>query len=58
MGRRARVATAVRFEPEVHEALVETADELGVAVNWIVNQLCKEGLARIDLTSVRVTRPG
>jgi hypothetical protein len=31
---RDRVTTAIRFDRDVHEALKETADEVGVGVNW------------------------
>lgn len=51
-----RVATAVRFEPEVHEALRETAEELCVSVNWLVTRLVEEGLRRMDLTSFTLVR--
>jgi hypothetical protein len=51
-----RVATAIRFEAETHEALKETAAELGVGMNWLVNKLCEEGLARMDLTDFSLVR--
>lgn len=51
-----RVTTAVRFTPELHEVLRETADELDVGVNWLVNKLCEEGLQRMDLTGFSMTR--
>lgn len=51
-----RVATAIRFDPALHEALKETAQELGVGVNWLVNKLCEEGLQRIDLTGFSLVR--
>lgn len=51
-----RVATAIRFDPATHEALKETAKELGVGVNWLVNKLCEEGLLRIDLTNFTIVR--
>lgn len=53
---RARVSTAVRFAPALHEALSETADELGVSVNWLVCKLCEEGLERIDLTNFSLVK--
>jgi predicted DNA-binding ribbon-helix-helix protein len=56
--RRARVSTNVRFEPAIHEALRETADELGVGVNWLINKFCEEGLDNMDLTSFTFVRPG
>lgn len=51
-----RIATAVRFAPEVHEALRETADELGVGVNWLVNKFVEQGLNEMDLSAFRLTR--
>ncbi len=51
-----RVATAIRFDPALHEALKETADELQVGVNWLVCKLCEEGLERIDLTNFSLVR--
>lgn len=58
MARSPRVATAVRFEPATHEALSETAEELGISLNWLVNKLCEEGLARIDLAAFSLVREG
>jgi predicted HicB family RNase H-like nuclease len=54
--RKPRTTTAIRFVPEVHEALRETADELGVSINWLVTKLCEEGLERMDLTGWTMTR--
>lgn len=56
MPRPHRTATAVRFDPALHEALQETAEELGVSVNWLVNKLCEEGLDRVDLTKFSLVR--
>lgn len=56
MVRERRVATAIRFDPAIHETLKETAAELGVGVNWLVNKLCEEGLRRIDLTGFSLVR--
>lgn len=56
MPRPPRVCTAIRFDPALHEALTETADELGVALNWLVNKLCEEGLERVDLTNFSLVR--
>lgn len=50
-----RVTTAIRFPPEVHEALKETAAELGVGVNWLVNRAVVEMLATMELP-VKLTR--
>ena len=54
---RSSVTTAVRFPPDLHEALAETAEELTVSVNWLVNKLVAEGLDRIDLSNVSLVRP-
>lgn len=51
-----RIATAVRFDPALHEALKETADELMVSFNWLVSKLCEEGLERMDLTNFSLVR--
>lgn len=51
-----RIATGIRFDPALHEALKETADELMVGMNWLVNRLCAEGLERMDLTSFSLVR--
>jgi hypothetical protein len=56
MPRPARVTTAIRFDPALHEALKETADELMVSVNWLVVKLCEEGLERVDLTGWSLVR--
>lgn len=45
-----RITTAIRFEADLHDALKETATELGVGVNWLVTKLCREGLDRMDLS--------
>lgn len=42
-----RVTTAIRFEPQLHEVIKETADDLGVSVNWLVTRLVTEGLERM-----------
>jgi len=47
--RNPRITTAVRFPPDVHEALKETAAELGVGVNWLINRAVTELLERIEL---------
>ena len=56
MARARRVCTAIRFDPALHEALRETADELGIGLNWLVSKLCEEGLERIDLSSFTLVR--
>jgi hypothetical protein len=53
-----RVTTAIRFEPMLHEILRETADDLGVSVNWLVTRLVTEGLERlIPVDEMRLTQP-
>lgn len=54
----ARITTAIRFDPALHEALKETAAELCVGVNWLVSRLCEEGLKRMDLTDFSLVRNG
>ena len=49
-----RVTTAVRFDRDVHEALKETADEVGVGVNWLINRAVREFLANVE--PMRLTR--
>jgi len=56
MPKEGRVSTAVRFDPQVHEALRETADELGVGVNWLVNKFVEQGLRDMDMTAFRLLR--
>ena len=34
-----RTATAIRFAPEVHEALVAAAEERGLSINYLVQRL-------------------
>lgn len=51
-----RISTAIRFDPQLHEALKETAAELQVGLNWLVNRLCEEGLERMDLTGFTLVR--
>lgn len=53
-----RVTTAIRFAPEVHEALKETADELGVGMNWLVNRAVEEMLERIVLPLTLTRKEG
>lgn len=47
MARKPRTTTAIRFDPEVHEALAETAADLGVSMNWLVNHFVEHGLQRM-----------
>jgi len=47
--------TAIRFQLDLHEALQETAEELGVSMNWLVNRLCREGLDHMTLTELGFT---
>lgn len=48
-----RRTTGIRFDPVLKEALAETADELGVSVNWLVQRFCTEGLKSMDLEVLR-----
>lgn len=48
-----RRTTAIRFRPVLYESLQETAEELGVSINWLVQQFCEEGLANMDLAVLR-----
>jgi predicted DNA-binding protein len=51
-----RTTTAIRFPVATHEALKETADELGVSVNWLVTRLVEGGLERMDLSNWKLVR--
>ena len=47
MSAKPRTATAIRFAPEVHEALVAAAEERGLSINYLVNEACKDFLPRL-----------
>jgi predicted transcriptional regulator len=42
-----RTATAVRFRPEVYEALAAAAAERDVSMNWLVNKAVEDYLPRL-----------
>jgi predicted HicB family RNase H-like nuclease len=52
-----RVVTAVRFPEEIHNALLEAADERDVSINYLVNKAVEYFLPRLipadELTLVR-----
>lgn len=53
-----RIATAIRFDPELHSKLIEYSDTLDVSINWLVNQAVKqyfETVPPIDNVEVRLT---
>lgn len=61
MSARARTATAIRFEPELHNSLVEYVDALGVSINWLVNQAVREYLASLpptDQVAIKIVAAG
>lgn len=51
-----RTTTAVRFPQDIHETLRETADEVGVSINWLINRAVVEYLNRLELP-LKLTRP-
>jgi predicted transcriptional regulator len=52
-----RTATAIRFDPEVYDRLVEAADERDVSINWLVNRAVADFLPRLlPLDEIRWTR--
>ncbi len=55
--RRVRSSTAIRFDVEVHQALVDAAQERDVSVNFLVNMACREFVANLIPTDqVRWTK--
>lgn len=61
MSARARTATAIRFEPDLHNSLVEYVDALGVSINWLVNQAVREYLASLpptDQVAIKIVAAG
>jgi predicted HicB family RNase H-like nuclease len=52
-----RSATAVRFPPEVHQALTAAAEERDVSVNWLVNRAVVDFLSRlVPVDEIKWTR--
>lgn len=49
MSNRARptTATAIRFDPAIHEALVKASDDHNVPMNWLVNRAVADFLSRL-----------
>lgn len=47
MSARQRTATAIRFDPDVYDRLVEAGDDHGRSVNWLVNEACRYYLHRL-----------
>lgn len=58
MTAKARIATAIRFRPDLHDALVAAAEEREVSVNWLVNRAVEDFLPRlIPAEEIQWTRP-
>ena len=52
-----RLATAIRFKPELHERLVFEAEAREVSINWLVNRAVADFLDRlIPVEELRLTR--
>lgn len=47
MGTKSRTATAVRFDPDLHERLKQAAAERDLSVNFLVNLAVRELLPRL-----------
>ena len=45
---------SMQFPEDLNDALTAAAAERGVSVNWLVGQLCREGLERLEPV-IRVT---
>ena len=45
---------SIQFPEDLNEAMVKAAEERQVSFNWLCNQLCREGLARLAKT-IKVT---
>jgi predicted HicB family RNase H-like nuclease len=57
MAAKPRTSTAIRFEPDVYEALAAAAEERGLSVNRIVNEAVQDFLPRlIPVEEWRLTR--
>lgn len=56
-----RIATAIRFDPELHAKLVKAAGERDISVNYLVNAAVKDYVARLipieELSLVRQPEP-
>ena len=54
----ARKNTAIRFDPALYERLIVEADARDVSVNWLVNRMLSEALARLrPADEFRLTDP-
>lgn len=54
---RARTATAVRFEPDIHDQLIQAAEDHGRSLNWLVNEACRWFLPRLlPADQIRIMR--
>lgn len=52
-----RIATAIRFAPDLHERLLLAADERDLSVNWLVNRAVADFLDRLlPLDQIVLTR--
>lgn len=53
-----RTSSAIRFAPELHERLLAEAEARDLSVNWLVNRLLTEALARLrSADEFRLTDP-
>jgi predicted transcriptional regulator len=48
------ITKSIQFRDEINDRLVESANKMHVSVNWLVNQLCDEGLDRL-IPELKVT---
>lgn len=54
---RATTATAIRFEPEIHERLEAAAKDHDRSINWLVNRACEHFLDRlVPASEITLTR--
>lgn len=49
------VTRSITFRDEVIDGLTASAEKMNVSVNWLVNQLCQEGLERLE-DEIKVTK--
>jgi predicted HicB family RNase H-like nuclease len=57
--RHKRTATAVRFDPDVHQRLTAAAEERDLSMNWLVNRAVREFLEHlIPDDELMLTRTG
>lgn len=56
---RPTTATAIRFPPELHEALRQAADDRDLSINYLVVKAVEDFLPRlIPASELRLTREG